>query len=45
MHNEHAPDMMRGNGPLPNVDAFYKTFAVKEGDKMFVAPERRVKIW
>ena len=45
MSNEHAPDMMRGNGPLPNVDAFYSTFSVKEGDKLFVAPERRVKIW
>jgi predicted metalloendopeptidase len=45
MSNEHAPDMRRGNGPLPNVDAFYSTFSVKEGDKLFVAPERRVKIW
>ena len=45
MSNEHAPDMMRGNGPLPNVDAFYSTFSVKDGDKLFVAPERRVKIW
>ena len=41
----HAPDMMRGNGPLPNVEAFYSTFGVTEGDRMFVAPERRVAIW
>jgi predicted metalloendopeptidase len=45
MTNPHAPDMMRGNGPLPNVDAFYRTFDVKEGDKMWLAPDKRVKIW
>jgi putative endopeptidase len=45
MTNPHAPDMMRGNGPLPNVDAFYRTFDVKSGDKLWLAPERRVKIW
>jgi len=43
--NPHAPDMMRGNGPLPNVDAFHRTFGVKEGDRMWLAPERRVRIW
>jgi putative endopeptidase len=43
--NPHAPDMMRGNGPLPNVEAFYTTFGVKDGDKMWLAPEKRVKIW
>jgi predicted metalloendopeptidase len=43
--NPHAPDMVRGNGPLPNVDAFYDTFGVKEGDKLWLAPDRRVKIW
>ena len=45
MTNPHAPDMMRGNGPLPNVDAFFRTFDVKEGDKMWLASEKRVKIW
>jgi predicted metalloendopeptidase len=45
MAGPHAPDMMRGNGPLPNVEAFYSTFGVKQGDKLFLAPEQRVKIW
>jgi putative endopeptidase len=45
LSNPHSPDMMRGNGPLPNVEAFYTTFGVKPGDKMFVAPEQRVKLW
>ncbi len=43
--NPHAPEMYRGNGPLRNVPEFYSTFEVKEGDKMFLAPERRAKIW
>ena len=37
--------MMRGNGPLPNVEAFYKTFDVKSGDKLWLPPDRRVTIW
>jgi putative endopeptidase len=45
LSNPHAPDMMRGNGPLPNVASFYTTFDVKEGDKMWLAPDKRVKIW
>ncbi len=45
MTNPHAPDMMRGNGPLPNVASFYSTFDVKETDKMWIAPDKRVKIW
>ena len=45
LSNPHAPDMMRGNGPLPNVASFYTTFGVKEGDKMWLPPDRRVKIW
>jgi putative endopeptidase len=43
--NPHAPDMMRGNGPLPNVASFYSTFDVKDADKMWLAPDKRVKIW
>jgi predicted metalloendopeptidase len=30
---------------MPNVDAWYDAFGVKEGDKMYVAPEKRVRIW
>jgi putative endopeptidase len=45
MANPHAPDMMRGNGPLPNVEAFYRTFDVKDADKLWLAPDKRVKIW
>ena len=41
----HSPGMYRAYVPLQNIDAFYTTFDIKEGDKMYVAPEDRVKIW
>ena len=45
MTNTHSPGMYRAYMPLKNVDAFYKAFNVKEGDKMFLKPEERVRIW
>jgi hypothetical protein len=36
---------IRVNGVMPNVDAWYDAFGVKEGDKMYVAPDKRVRIW
>ncbi len=41
----HSPDMFRGMAPERNVDAWYKAFNVQAGDKMYVAPESRVRIW
>ena len=41
----HSPDKFRANGPLSNLDAFYKTFSVKEGDRMYRPPKERVSIW
>lgn len=41
----HAPARFRVNGPFQNVDAFYTTFNVKPGDKMYLADSLRVRIW
>ena len=41
----HAPAEFRVNGTLRNVDAWYEAFAVTDGQKMFVAPDARAKIW
>ncbi len=41
----HSPGMYRSNAPLCNIDAFYKAFNVKEGDKMFKEKEKRTRIW
>ncbi|MBY0495204.1 MAG: M13 family peptidase [Cyanobacteria bacterium] len=43
--NVHSPEMYRANGPLRNIPEFYAAFGVKEGDKLFLPPGRRVKIW
>jgi putative endopeptidase len=45
MSDVHSPDNFRVNGQLPNLDAWYTTFDVKPGDKLFVKPEDRVSIW
>jgi putative endopeptidase len=43
--NPHSPSMYRANGPLRNIDAWYKAFNVKPGDAMYLPPEQRVRIW
>ena len=45
MNNMHSPGEYRAYMPLKNVDAFYDAFSVKEGDKMYLKPEERVRIW
>jgi predicted metalloendopeptidase len=45
MTNPHSPEMYRANGPVRNIPEFYSTFGVKEGDKMWLAPDKRTKIW
>ncbi|HVP33116.1 MAG TPA: M13 family metallopeptidase [Steroidobacteraceae bacterium] len=41
----HSPDRFRVNGPLPNIDAWYEAFNVQPGDKLYIKPEDRVRIW
>jgi putative endopeptidase len=41
----HSPGMFRAFVPLTNIDAFYTAFNLKPGDKLYRAPEERVKIW
>jgi predicted metalloendopeptidase len=45
MSDPHAPDNYRANGTVRNVPEFYAAFGVKEGDKLYLAPEQRAKIW
>jgi len=41
----HSPGEFRALGSLSNMNEFYDAFDVKEGDAMYIAPEKRVKIW
>jgi predicted metalloendopeptidase len=42
--NEHAPDQFRAQ-TVRNIDAWYPAFNVKPGQKLYLAPNQRVKIW
>jgi predicted metalloendopeptidase len=42
--NEHAPNRFRAL-TVRNLDAWYPAFAVKPGQKLYLAPDERVKIW
>lgn len=41
----HSAAQFRVIGPLRNVDAWYEAFGVQPGDKYYLAPEDRVRIW
>jgi predicted metalloendopeptidase len=45
MSNPHSPALFRVQGVVRNMDEWYKAFDVKPGDKMFLAPEERTRIW
>ncbi|MBZ4189794.1 M13 family metallopeptidase [Niabella beijingensis] len=41
----HPPGRYRTIGPLVNMDAWYKAFNIKPGDKLYKKPEDRIRIW
>ena len=41
----HAPAFLRVNGPFTDVPEFYEAFGIKKGDKMWLDPDKRVRIW
>ncbi|WP_153796486.1 M13 family metallopeptidase [Foetidibacter luteolus] len=41
----HSPGKYRANGPVQNMDAFYKAFNVQPGDKMYKPESERIKVW
>ena len=41
----HSPPRYRINGPLRNLDEWYRAFEVKEGDALYLPPAERVRIW
>jgi putative endopeptidase len=43
--NPHSPEYIRGTVPEKNLGAFFDTFDIKDGDKMYLAPEKRVTLW
>lgn len=41
----HSLGRWRVNGTLPHIDMWYEAFDVKEGDKMFIPKEERIRLW
>jgi putative endopeptidase len=41
----HSPRAFRVNGPVRNIDAWYQAFGVQPGDKLYLRPADRVRIW
>lgn len=45
LSDNHSAGEFRVNGIVRNVDAWYDAFNVKPGDKLYLPPDQRVKIW
>jgi predicted metalloendopeptidase len=45
LSNPHSPPKFRVNGVVRNVDAWYASFDVQPGDKLYLPPDERVRIW
>jgi putative endopeptidase len=41
----HSPAYFRVDGTIRNIPGWYQAFDVQPGDKLYVAPDQRVKIW
>ena len=41
----HSPSQFRVNGVVRNIPEFYTAFNVQPTDSLFLAPDKRVKIW
>ena len=44
-HDVHSPEILRVNAILSTLQCFYDLYDVKEGDGMYIAPEKRISRW
>jgi putative endopeptidase len=45
VNGPHSPGQIRAFAPLRNTDEWYKAFNVQPGDKLYIPPEQRARIW
>ncbi|MEO6869572.1 MAG: M13 family metallopeptidase, partial [Ginsengibacter sp.] len=43
--DSHSPSQYRTNGPISNMDSWYKAFDIKPGEKLYKPENERIKIW
>jgi len=43
--DSHAPSRYRVNGVVRNMDTWYRAFDIQPGDRLYLAPEKRVRLW
>ncbi|MBR6371141.1 MAG: M13 family peptidase, partial [Bacteroidaceae bacterium] len=41
----HALGRWRVNGTLPHIDAWYEAFGITPDNKLYLAPDKRARIW
>lgn len=44
-YDVHSPGMIRVNAILATVNEFIEVYGIKEGDGMYIAPEKRISRW
>lgn len=44
-YDVHSPEYIRVNAVLASIDEFYEVYDIKEGDGMYIAPEKRIGRW
>ena len=45
LSNPHSPPEFRAIGPTRNIDDWYTAFDVKPGDREYLPPDKRVRLW
>lgn len=45
LNDVHSQGEWRVKGALPHIDAWYDAFGIKEGDKLYIEPSKRLKLW
>ena len=45
LSNPHSPPQFRADGATRNIDGWYSAFDVQPGDKYYLPPDQRVKLW
>ena len=43
--DSHSPSIIRVNAIVATLDEFYETYDVKEGDGMYISPDKRISRW